>query len=511
MLTINGVSIQLKKEGFRLLENLHVIVNANDKYAIIGHEGTGKSTLLKAIYNPDLLPYADVFGVCESRGNIGYLEQDIAQVWSGVNVQDFFVKKTPDSEVDYAMYERLKMLPQALERVGFSVNSYDDFKNIDDFSGGEIVKLGIVKLLLQDTEVFLLDEPSNDLDFETILFLEQFMQEEKRPIVFVSHDERLLENVATGVIHLQRTEKMTKTKHYIEKMPYLQYKEHRMKVYESSLQVALKQRADYKQKMARWRQVYQRVEHQQNQVVRDPSQARLLKKKVKSMQGQLKRFEKEKAAFVDIPEAEERIDIFFDAAVSLPQGKRVIDIHLPELKIKDRVLSENIDLVVVGQSKVVITGKNGSGKTTLLNALYRKLKDRDDISVGYMTQHYDSLFEGKTILQFLQADKDRKKEAWVRKMLGALGFEREEMTRDTKNLSGGQRAKLYFLKLILDKNNVLLLDEPTRNLSPLSAPEIHRMLSDFKGCIVCVTHDRVFIERVFDKMYALTKSGLKEL
>ena len=510
MLQVNNLKITLIKEGYPLVEGLSFTLNPNDKFAIIGDEGTGKSTLLKALVDETMVPYIQLQGHYEFRGKIGYLEQDVLSRWGEANVQSFLLKSAPDDTISPEGYEKLKHLNKALSRVYFPSNSFSFDKTMAMFSGGEIIKLALVKLLIHDVDLFLLDEPSNDLDFNTILFLERFMKEETRPILFVSHDERLLENIANGIIHLVRVKKRTQTQVYVEKMDYKTYREHRLSHYAKTLQQAEKQRSDHKKKIDRWRRVYQIVEHQQNQVVRVPAHARLLKKKIKSMQSMKKRYEKEEQRFIDIPEREDAIELYFDDRSALPKGKVALDVSIETLKVHDRVLAKNLNLKLMGRDKMAIIGANGVGKTTFLKTVVALAKKRDDLSVGYMPQDYEAMFKGKTVLEFLEASQDRKREAKVRKMLGALNFEREEMERETAYLSGGQKVKLYLLKMVVNENNVLVLDEPTRNLSPLSAPELHKLLKDYQGCILCVTHDRTFIETVFDYMIELTEEGFIE-
>ena len=276
--------------------------------------------------------------------------------------------------------------------------------------------------------------------------------------------------------------------------------------------IARKQRADFKNKVVKYNQVYSKVEHQQNQAVRDPILGRLLAKKMKSLKSTNKRLMKEKEKFIDIPEREEAIDIFFDSNVSIPQGKTVINIAIEPLKIDGRILSKKVELLIKGSKKIAIIGKNGSGKTTLMKHIYEQNINRKDISIGYMSQNYEDILEkDKTALENLQSNPDKNKETKIRKMMGALYFTREEMISPVDSLSGGQKAKLFFLKMVIDKNNVLLLDEPTRNLSPLSSPVIHNLLLDFKGAIICITHDRSFIDNVFDELYVLDEEGLKLL
>ncbi len=511
MLTLKHCRIETVRDGFLLVDDVSLTLNPGDKVAVIGHEGTGKSTLLKAVVDPALIPYATLSGTIIKHGRIGYLEQDIATRWRGVDATSFFVCDHPGKAPTIDAYEQLKHLPKALADVGLSETSYDDKKTMEMFSGGEIVKLGLAKLLMRDVDMLVLDEPTNDLDFDTIMFLEAFMEQETRPMLFVSHDERLLENVANGIVHIQRIKKQTDAMTFVEKMGYRAYREHRLKQFEHQHRTALDQRKEHAKRIARWRQIYQRVEHQQNQAVRDPERARLLKKKIKSLRAQKGRFDKDEAAFTPVPEAEERIQLMFETGVTLPQGKRVIDIHMPTLCVGERVLARDLELTVIGREKVAITGKNGCGKTTLLRHLNRVLGARTDMVLGFMPQDHDEALAEKTPLGFLDADDDRHVEADVRKRLGALGFEREDMVRPASRLSGGQKIKLFLLKMVMSRANVLLLDEPTRNLSPLSAPEVHRMMQAFQGAIVCVTHDRAFIESVFDTLYRLDENGLTAL
>lgn len=184
------------------------------------------------------------------------------------------------------------------------------------------------------------------------------------------------------------------------------------------------------------------------------------------------------------------------------------------IKVNDLLLVRKINLEIKGNEKAVIIGSNGIGKTTLIKKIYELLKRKENILVGYMPQNYademDLSIDAISYLQsFLGYDKETKTK--IMSCLGAINFVEEEMYNELSNLSGGQKAKLYLLKLVLCKNNVLLLDEPTRNLSVLSARVIRRILSSFKGTIVAISHDRAFIEEVADSLYELNEEGLRPL
>jgi len=175
------------------------------------------------------------------------------------------------------------------------------------------------------------------------------------------------------------------------------------------------------------------------------------------------------------------------------------------------VLSRNIKLEVIGNTHICIIGKNGVGKSTLIKRIVKEIENRDDISVGYMPQNYEDIFEKfKYVLDFLVPSGDKEEITKARMYLGNMKFTRDEMTGRISDLSNGTKAKLFLMKLVLGKYNVLILDEPTRNVSPLSNPIIRQVLKDFKGTIISISHDRKYIEEVIDNIYILTKDGLVE-
>ena len=190
----------------------------------------------------------------------------------------------------------------------------------------------------------------------------------------------------------------------------------------------------------------------------------------------------------------------------------ILDLHLKQLKAGDRIVSENIDLQVYGQDKVCIIGKNGCGKTTLIRTIYALLKERDDIRPGYIPQDYREVMDlSLTPVQYLWNGEDAKKRSQIQSYLGALKFTAEELEHQIADLSEGQKCKILIIRTILEGSDVLLLDEPTRNLSALSNPVFHSILKRFHGCIIAVSHDRRFIDEVAETVYEMDKNGLKEL
>lgn len=231
----------------------------------------------------------------------------------------------------------------------------------------------------------------------------------------------------------------------------------------------------------------QKVEQRQNSITRaDPHGEYLLKKKMKSLKSQEKRFDN--ISLTKKPIVEESINLFFDN-IEIPKGKTILNIHLQELKTKDKTLAKNIELNITGPQKICIVGDNGTGKSTLIREVYRQLKTRTDIKVGYMPQDYEEVLKDYTRVLDFVATKDQASITMARILLGNMNFTEEEMVGKISDLSNGTKAKLFLSKFVLDKCNVLILDESTRNLSPLSNPIIRNILKEFKGTIISVSHD----------------------
>ena len=318
-------------------------------------------------------------------------------------------------------------------------------------------KVGYLKQNLRETgdtfvkSYLFIDEPTNDLDIESLEWLEKFINSTDKPVLYVSHDETLLSNTANMILHLEQLKKKMECKHTVIKSRYDEYIDYRLRDLDN--------------------------------------QTRIL---------------------TDVPDPEESIYFKF-ADVTLPSSKEILNFNIKELSIGEKVLAKNVDILVKGSEHVAIIGKNGVGKTSLMRLIYKELIKRDDIKIGYMPQNYQeivSLYE--TPLDFV-ASTSLEDKTEVRKYLGNMKFTREEMHGKISDLSNGSIAKLFLTKFVHDKCNVLLLDEPTRNVSPLSNPVIREELNNFNGCIISITHDRKFLESVATSVYELTCTGLKRI
>ena len=251
----------------------------------------------------------------------------------------------------------------------------------------------------------------------------------------------------------------------------------------------------------------QKVEYQQNTITRaDPHGAKVLKKKMHSLKSQERKLDE--TELTEVPDVEESISFSFEE-VEIPRAKNIINLNIDELKVSNKVLSKNIKLDVIGNVHLCIIGKNGVGKSTLIKIIYNELKDRNDIKVGYMPQTYDDILNNyKYVLDFVCPNGSKDEITKARMFLGNMKFTRDEMISNIKDLSNGTKAKLFLVKLVLDKCDVLILDEPTRNVSPLSNPVIRNVLNEYKGTIISVSHDRKYINEVVNALYILTSNGL---
>ena len=213
--------------------------------------------------------------------------------------------------------------------------------------------------------------------------------------------------------------------------------------------------------------------------------------------------------------SEQEEAIFFklgDKNAYIPTGKTVIEYELSKLMTPEgeRILAEGIYLKIKGSEKICMIGANGAGKTTLLKKIAEELLNRNDIKAEYMPQTYEDLLDlDVTPVDYLDKTGDKEERTRIRTYLGSLKYTPDEMEHPIRELSGGQKAKVLLLRMSLSGANVLILDEPTRNFSPLSGPVIRKMLREFPGAVISISHDRKYIEEVCDKIYQLNPNGLQ--
>ena len=510
MLQIKNLTLSHKKDNRIILSNFSSSFNDGDKAVIIGEEGNGKSTLLKWIYDKELITtYSEYDGsLVKSGERLAYLPQELPKEVLKLSVYDFFMQS------DSFLTHSPKTLCKMAKNFGLPNDFYYSEQIMETLSGGEKIKICLMRLLLDEPTVLLLDEPSNDLDTDTLCLLENIINDFKHIVIFISHDEVLIENTANMVIHLEQIKRKTVSRYNVVRLPYLQYMEERRRDFNNQERAAENDRRLKKIRDEKLSRIYKSVEHAQATISRrDPAGGRLLKKKMHAVKSMAHRFEREERDMTKSPEQEEAI--FFklgDRNSLIPSGNTVIELELPKLYTPDNkvLLAENISLNLRGPEKICITGKNGSGKTSLIHKIAEILLSRTDIKAEYMPQNYEEMLKlDITPVEYLCPEAGKEERTKIRTFLGSLNYTSDEMEHPISELSGGQKAKIFLLRMSISKANVLILDEPTRNFSPLSGPVIRRMLREFPGAIISISHDRKYIEEVCDKVYVLTKDGLR--
>ena len=500
MLEVRNLSVSTLS-GRKLLENVNFIANDGDKIAVIGEEGNGKTTLLKIIYNRKVMEKNFIITgtIVTNSNNIGYLEQMPDSGWNNLTSVDYFLRETPNSDPDYEVYNDFGEIAQIASQFGLKKDFLDGMQEIGTLSGGEKVKLQLTKIIYKKPTLLLLDEPTNDLDINTLEFLENFINKTKSPIIYVSHDETLLENTANHILHLEQIRRKTEPRATFSSLTYNDYICARNAALVKQDQIATQEQAERKQQLKITNEIKGRI--QQANPGRTNSMRAVIAREARW----------ERTEVTQHTDTEDSIKLRFINTVSMPAQKRVLDLDLPVLSNNGKVLARNIKLSVVGPQKIVIVGNNGCGKSTLLKQIYNYYLNNDisGIQVSYMPQNYEDLLDlNKTPLEYLSKDLSKQEGELIRTILGSLKFTPEEMQSKIKVLSGGQRAKIYLTSLMLSKSNVLLLDEPTRNLSPLSNPVIRKFFKSYEGAIISISHDRKYISEVCDEVYELTPNGL---
>lgn len=505
MLRIEHLTMTHREDLRTLLEDFSLTLHAGDRAVLVGEEGNGKSTLLKWIFDPALVEdYIDWEGRRVCRARLGYLPQELPAEERETPVRDYLAARDPEGGAHRRLYRSLG-LPEAV---------WDLARPMGSLSGGERVKLQMAALLSAEPELLLLDEPSNDLDIATLEWMERRIADHDGAVLFISHDETLIRRTANRVILLEQLRHKQRSRWTVANLDFDSFMAQRREGFEKQAQLARSERRAEREAKERFQRIQQRVEHEQNVISRaDPSGGRLLKKKMASVKALERRYEREHAAQTPPPEFETAIDIRFDRAGTIPAGKTVLDLRLPELRTPDgRLLARDLALLVRGPERLGIIGRNGAGKTTLLRQMQAALADRRDLRVMALPQDYRELLDGETTpLDLLAPSGSREARTLARTRLGSLRYTAREMERPVSGLSGGQKAKLLLLRLTLGDADVLLLDEPTRNLSPLSGPEVRALFRSFPGAILSVSHDRSYLSEVCTRVVELTPAGLVEV
>ena len=501
MIKINQLTITQNKDLRGLISDLNITIQDGEKVAIIGEEGNGKSTLLKTLMGERLEDFTIRGDIQSDLQALAYIPQHLPEELKKKSLQDYFFLESTD--LDYSILYRLA------EELHFDSDRFASNQEIGSLSGGEALKIQLIHELAKPFEILFLDEPSNDLDLETVDWLKGQIQKIRQTVIFISHDEDFLSQTADTIVHLRLVKHRKEAATLVEHLDYDRYSEQRKANFARQSQQAANDQRAYDKTMEKHRRVKQNVETALR-ATKNSTAGRLLAKKMKTVLSQEKRYEKAAHSMTQKPLEEEQIQLFFSDIQPLAASKVLLRLENETLSIGEHVLAQGLQLTIRGQEKIGIIGPNGVGKSTLLAKLQQVLSDKREISLGFMPQDYqETLNLDLSPVKFLSQTGHKEELQKIQSFLASLNFSYPEMRHQIHSLSGGQQGKLLLLNLVLRKPNFLLLDEPTRNFSPTSQPEIRKLFANYPGGLVTVSHDRRFLKEVCRSIYRLTEHGLE--
>lgn len=501
--------------GNTILEDINFKVSDNEKIGIVGRNGSGKTTLLKAIVGEiDLENGYDDLKV-ESVGDykVGYVKQNvdnnlnikmidyIVDAYSNLIDIEKSMKKLENKMISgydenivnkyndlISKYEYLggytykKEYEVALKKFGFSESDKD--KLLSEFSGGQLTKLSLVKLLLSKPDLLILDEPTNHLDINTIEWLEDYLKNYNKSIIIVSHDRMFLDNVCNVIYDIE----YGTLKRYNGNYTYFVNKKH---------EDYLKQERDYEA---------QQKEIKRLQAIADrfrykPSKASMAMSKLKQIERMVK---------IDKPQKENNRTFKTNFSPNQESYRDVLKVKNLSIGY-DKELSR-VTFNVERKDKLGIIGENGIGKSTLLKTIMGfisplggKYTFGDKVNIGYFSQQLDNIDSNKTIYEEIDNAFPSMSPTEIRSLLGAFDFHGDEVFKSISSLSGGEKVRVSLCKILNSRPNVLILDEPTNHLDIINKNTIEKMLKEYNGTIIMVSHDRYLIKNVCTKLLVFNK------
>ncbi len=516
------VSIQNLKVDFGgkvLFENVSFDVNQGEFVGLIGANGTGKTTLFKVITGEIEPTLGGAF--VGKNIKVGYLEQhachgsvktvydealsifeplmrmeaELEAIANAIDEhngnRDELIEKQNRLNEQFQAQEGLTYRSRtrsALIGLGFSENDFQ--LPCNRLSGGQRSKLSMCKLLLSGADLLLLDEPTNHLDIAGTEWLENYLTGFKGTIIVISHDRFFLDRITNKTVELSHGKCRLSKGNYSE---YLRLKEERLE----------SERRQYENQLAEIKRIEGIIE-QQRSFARE--------RNFITAESKRKMLEKKKAELVipDPPLSKMRMKF----SPICETGNDVLRVDGLSKAFGEKRLFWNADMEVFKNERVFILGTNGCGKTTLLRILTRRQSADDgsfsfgaNVKIGYFDQSLESLKGGKTVIDEIWDEHRLFTEKTVRSYLALFLFKGDDVFKNVDTLSGGEKAKLCLLKLMLSGANVLLLDEPTNHLDIPSREVLEAALEDFDGTIIAVSHDRYFINKLSTKIYRMSENG----
>lgn len=498
-----------------VFKEISFIIHDLDRIGIIGVNGTGKTTLLDVVserigFDGDVSPFTKANGY-----KISYLTQEpefddsktvLETVLSSALremalIREYETLMAEYSEENQARLEKVMAemdsldawsieseVKTVLSKLGLS----DLSQKVGDLSGGLRRRVQLAQVLLNDADLLLLDEPTNHLDIDTIAWLTNFLKSSKKTVLFITHDRYFLDNVATRIFELDQANLIEYQGNYQDYV--------RLKAEQDERDAAAlhKKKQLYKQELA-W--------------MRTQPQARATKQ-----QARINRF-KELKGEVHQTVNNDNLEINFETSRI---GKKVVNFEHVDFAYEDgKQILTDFNLIMQNRDRIGIVGDNGVGKSTLLNLINGDLVPTagvldigETVRIGYFSQQIKDMDESKRVINYLQEVADEVKTTVgttsITELLEQFLFPRSTHGTQIAKLSGGEKKRLYLLKILIEKPNVLLLDEPTNDLDIATLTVLENFLNGFGGPVVTVSHDRYFLDKVANKILAFEEGGVRE-
>ena len=521
MLTADNLAVEFS--GTTLFSNISFVINEKDRIALMGKNGAGKSTLLKILagvrqptrgtvsapkgtvvaYLPQHLMTEDGRTVFEEasqafahlremEGEIEALNRQLAERTDYESdeymalIEEVATKSEKFYAIDMTHFE--EDVEKTLLGLGFERTDFN--RQTSEFSGGWRMRIELAKMLLQNPDVLLLDEPTNHLDIESIGWLEDFLVSNGKAVVVISHDRKFVDNITT------RTIEVTMGRIYDYKVNYSHY-----------LQLRAERR---EQQMKQWEEQQKMIQETKDFIERFKGTY----SKTFQVQSRVKMLEKLELVEVD---EEDTSALRLKFPPSPRSGQYPVMMDGVGKAFGEKRIFSNVGLTIERGDKVAFVGRNGEGKSTLVKCIMGQLEHEGtltlghNVQIGYFAQNQASLLdENLTVYQTIDDVAKGEIRNKIRDLLGAFMFGGEASTKKVKVLSGGERTRLALMKLLLEPVNFLILDEPTNHLDLKTKDILKQALQDFDGTLICVSHDRDFLDGLVTKVYEFGHGRVRE-
>ncbi|MDD4691904.1 ABC-F family ATP-binding cassette domain-containing protein [Eubacterium aggregans] len=514
---MNILSIDNLKKSYgvkTLFENISFTIEDDDKTGVIGINGTGKSSMLRIIAGLDTPDAGDVTVFGSKR--VEYLAQT-PDLDPGITVLDqVFQANTPETNLvrdyeqataalsqnseDTALQKRVLALGDQLDAQGLwnlesqiqtiltqlGISDFD--KRIAELSGGQRKRVAMASVLLAPCDLLILDEPTNHLDNETIAWLETFLQNRKGALLMVTHDRYFLDRVVTKTLELDKGHLYDYPGNYSE---FVEKKAERY-AFESAMEQ--KRQNLYRRELA-W--------------MRRGARARTTKQKAR-----IQRFEILEQSGLNLSEESLALDVAFTRL-----GRQVVELHHLNKSFAGAPVVSDFSAILGSDERIGIVGRNGRGKSTLLNLIAGRLTPDsgtvtlgETVKLGYFSQESEDMDINLRAIEYIREGAEMVETAsgetiTAAQMMERFLFDRYAQWVRISEMSGGERRRLYLLRILMAAPNVLLLDEPTNDLDIDTLKVLENYLDGFKGSVLTVSHDRYFLDRVCDTIYGFEAQG----